>query len=182
MDRFQIGDEQLLRFYQLKTINPTHSWAQDSSKLNNEEATSNELGVETSFDILKDFKYGNQISIDKESRAYLNDESLSYIRDPLNGQEMSKELQHLPNDSMRLNYLVNSKQFNVKAFLRDMHKQDSFNDLNNSLDRLDSDIQDQSIHLKQLVGKNFTKYVKIKNKLDQIYKEFDEKTNEKKPM
>lgn len=81
MDRFQIGDEQLLRFYQLKTINPTHSWAQDSSKLNNEEATSNELGVETSFDILKDFKYGNQISIDKESRAYLNDESLSYIRD-----------------------------------------------------------------------------------------------------
>ncbi|CAI4346829.1 CQI_4a_G0010400.mRNA.1.CDS.1 [Saccharomyces cerevisiae] len=179
MDRFQIGDEQLLRFYQLKTINPTHSWAQDSSKLNNEEATSNELGVETSFDILKDFKYGNQISIDKESRAYLNDESLSYIRDPLNGQEMSKELQHLPNDSMRLNYLVNSKQFNVKAFLRDMHKQDSFNDLNNSLDRLDSDIQDQSIHLKQLVGKNFTKYVKIKNKLDQIYKEFDEKTNEK---
>ena len=38
MDRFQIGDEQLLRFYQLKTINPTHSWAQDSSKLNNEKA------------------------------------------------------------------------------------------------------------------------------------------------
>ncbi|CAI4058344.1 hypothetical protein SKDZ_04G3790 [Saccharomyces kudriavzevii ZP591] len=179
MDRFQVDDEELLQFYQLKTVNPTHSWAHDSSKLNNEEATTNEIGMESSFDILKDFKYGNQISIDKESKAYLNDESLSYIKDPLNGQEMSKELQHLPNNSTRLKYLVNSKQFNVKAFLRDMHKQDSFNDLNNSLDKLDSDIQDQSVNLKQLVGNNFTKYVKIKNKLDQIYKEFDEKTNEK---
>ncbi|EJS42334.1 sec5p [Saccharomyces arboricola H-6] len=179
MDKFQVGEEELLQFYQLKTINPTHSWVQDSSKLNNDETANNEIGMESSFDILKDFKYGNQISIDKESKAYLNNESLSYIKDPLNGQEMSKELQYLPHDSTRLKYLVNSKQFNVKAFLRDMHKQDSFNDLNNSLDKLDSDIQDQSIYLKQLVGKNFTKYVKIKNKLDQIYKEFDEKTNEK---
>lgn len=181
MDNFQVSDEDLLQFYQLKTINPTRSWVQDSSKLNNDEATTTEFGTESSFDILKDFKYGNQISIDKESKAYLNDEALSYIRDPLSGQEMSKELQYwnFPNDSTRLKYLVNSKQFNVKAFLRDMHKQDSFNDLNNSLDKLDNDIQVQSGNLTQLIGKNFTKYVKIKNKLDQIYKEFDEKTNEK---
>ena len=83
MDNFQVSDEDLLQFYQLKTINPTRSWVQDSSKLNNDEATTTEFGTESSFDILKDFKYGNQISIDKESKAYLNDEALSYIRDPL---------------------------------------------------------------------------------------------------
>lgn len=98
--------------------------------------------------------------------------------DPLTNEPMSEKLNQLgvatgASDAV-LKYLINSKKFNVKSFLRDIHNLDSFSDLSNELDNLDQLIQVQSGDMKNLVEENFTKYVRIKNRLDKIYNQFGE--------
>lgn len=106
------------------------------------------------------------------------DPSLSNVSDPLNDQKMLPLLDRLGiPEHDRLKYLINSKRFDVKAFLRDIHKTDSFEQLSSSLDNLDKTLESQSEELKELVQTNFTRYVRIKNRLDEIYEQFSEKSN-----
>ncbi|QLL31932.1 hypothetical protein HG536_0C00990 [Torulaspora globosa] len=178
MVSFQTSDEQLLEFYQLKSLNPMTSWDQDSSVLVD---LAKWEGVEpdagNSYDILKDLLLQHQQMNALEAALSSKDLSLDDICDPLSNQQMLPLLDKLgiPEED-RLKYLINSKKFDAKAFLRDVHSADTFEHLSQSLDNLDKSLQVQSEDLKGLVQANFARYVRIKNRLDQIYEQFSEKS------
>lgn len=178
MISFQASDDELLDFYHLKTLDPTTSWEQDSSLLLD---LSKWEGVKpdssNSYDILKDLLLQQQQTNALEAALSLKESSLDSISDPLNNQKMLPLLNKLGiPEHQRLKYLINSKKFDVKAFLRDIHDTDTFEHLSRSLDNLDKTLEGQSEELKDLVQSNFTKYVRIKNRLDQIYEQFSEKS------
>lgn len=173
----QISDEQLEDFYHLKTVDPTTSWREDSSLLVDLTKWRDvEPDATNSYDILRDLLLQQQHTAERETA--LKDTSLNNVSDPLNDQKMLPLLDKLgiPKQD-RLKYLINCKSFNVKAFLRDVHNTDSFEQLSSSLDNLDKTLEGQSEELKELVQSNFTRYVRIKNRLDQIYEQFSEKSN-----
>ncbi|SJM87913.1 related to Exocyst complex component SEC5 [Zygosaccharomyces bailii] len=174
MDPFGTSEEQLLEFYHLKTLEPHTSWKQDSSLDFNLERWQNvSPDADNSYDILKDLLYQQQQTYEREVAMNMNDAAMSNVADPLNNKMMLPLLNklHIPQKE-KLKYLVNTKKFNVKMFLRDIHNKDSFDDLSRSLDILDKTLESQSEELKDLVQNNFTKYVRIKNRLDQIYEQF----------
>ncbi|CCD26972.1 exocyst subunit SEC5 NDAI_0J00800 [Naumovozyma dairenensis CBS 421] len=187
MDPFAIDEDTLKEFYNLKTLNPTTSWEHDSSNLIDLTKWQDiSPTTDNSYDILKDLISQQQSSTKREIDRYLNDSStlLKNTTDPLTTEQMITKLNN-SNISLDksgsdkfLHYLINSKEFNVKEFLRDIHNKDSFDDLTKSLDNLDQLIQFQSNDLKSLVQLNFTKYVKIKNRLDQIYNQFSTTTTQ----
>lgn len=179
MNNFDITDNKLQDCYNLKTLDPSESWEQDSRLLINldkwQGISPNE---DNSYEILKDLLIQQQNTNALETALSLNDASLNHVRDPLNNERMLPLLEQLGiPEHDRLKYLINSKKFDVKAFLREIHKRDSFEDLSYSLDNLDKTLQEQSQDLNELVQMNFTKYVRIKNRLDQIYEQFSEKSN-----
>lgn len=116
--------------------------------------------------------------------ALNNDPSLlTKITDPLNNEPMLPLLERLgissngtvgPKGERLTTYLINSKNFNARKFLGDIHSTDTFEGLNQSLNNLDRIIESQAGDLQYLVQNNFTNYVKIKNRLNQIYDEFSE--------
>ncbi|CDF89236.1 ZYBA0S03-12420g1_1 [Zygosaccharomyces bailii CLIB 213] len=174
MDPFGASEEQLLEFYHLKTLEPHTSWKQDSSLDFNLERWQNvSPDADNSYDILKDLLYQQQQTYEREVAMNMNDAAMSNVADPLNNKMMLPLLNklHIPQKE-KLKYLVNTKKFNVKMFLKDIHNKDSFDDLSRSLDILDKTLESQSEELKDLVQNNFTKYVRIKNRLDQIYEQF----------
>lgn len=177
MSAFQVSDEQLLDLYHLKTLDPSTSWQEDSSLLVDlSRWRETEPNASDSYDILRDLVLQQQHSNKRETA--LMDPSLSNVSDPLNDQKMLPLLDRLGiPEHDRLKYLINSKRFDVKAFLRDIHKTDSFEQLSSSLDNLDKTLESQSEELKELVQTNFTRYVRIKNRLDEIYEQFSEKSN-----
>lgn len=174
MDPFGTSEEQLLEFYHLKTLEPHTSWKQDSSLDFNLEKWQNvSPDADNSYDILKDLLYQQQQTYEREVAMNMNDAAMSNVADPLNNKMMLPLLNKLHiAQKEKLKYLVNTKKFNVKMFLRDIHNRDSFDDLSRSLDILDKTLESQSEELKDLVQNNFTKYVRIKNRLDQIYEQF----------
>ena len=145
-----------------------------------------------SYEILKDLvnkqqiinNYGNSTN---NSKVDGNDTQIGQyfqdVRDPLNQKHLLKDLIsnnsliHNNNDNNIRPYLINQKSFDVKKFLKDIHSADTFQDLTKSLDDLNLDLQSQSVDLQSLVEKNFIKYVKIKNRLDSIYKQFYQNTS-----
>ncbi|AQZ17504.1 SEC5 (YDR166C) [Zygosaccharomyces parabailii] len=174
MDPFGTSEGQLLEFYHLKTLEPHTSWKQDSSLDFNLEKWQNvSPDADNSYDILKDLLYQQQQTYEREVAMNMNDAAMSNVADPLNNKMMLPLLNklHIPQKE-KLKYLINTKKFNVKMFLRDIHNKDSFDDLSRSLDILDKTLESQSEELKDLVQNNFTKYVRIKNRLDQIYEQF----------
>lgn len=178
MVSFQASEDQLLDFYHLKSLDPGTSWEQDSTVLVDlSKCEGVEPDANNSYDILKDLLLQQQQTNALEAALSLKDLSLDSITDPLSNQKMLPLLDKLriPQDE-RLKYLINSKKFDVKAFLRDVHNTDTFEHLSQSLDNLDKSLQRQSEELKDLVQSNFAKYVRIKNRLDQIYEQFSEKS------
>lgn len=174
MDPFGASEEQLLEFYHLKTLEPHVSWKQDSSlDLSLEKWQNVSPDADNSYDILKDLLHQQQQTYEREAAINMNDAAMSNVPDPLNNKMMLPLLNRLQiPQKEKLKYLVNTKKFNVKMFLKDIHNKDSFEDLSRSLDILDKTLEGQSEELKDLVQNNFTKYVRIKNRLDQIYEQF----------
>ncbi|CAL9731368.1 exocyst complex component Sec5p [Monosporozyma unispora] len=196
MNPFDYQEADLQAFYNLKDLNPTESWNQDSivqfdlSKWNNrKEPAATDAGEKTiepsldsdtsSYEILKNLIHQQQTINNKVHGHGNQDDTLSNleeVKDPLKNNQLMKSI--IPaqfNNSQNIkHYLINQKEFDVKKFLRDIHSKDTFDDLTHSLDNLDYDIQSQSSHLQILVENNFTKYVKIKNRLDSIYKQFSD--------
>ncbi|CCH62398.1 hypothetical protein TBLA_0H01100 [Henningerozyma blattae CBS 6284] len=179
MDPFAYSQEDIQDFYNLKSLNPSSSWNEDSTNLIDLSKWQDSIPMpERSYEILKDLAQQQQSVSDKQAAQYLTNDSLKSITDPLSNEKMLTLLEnhHVPDDK-KLNYLINSKNFNVKAFLRDIHNTDSFETLSSSLDSLDYSLQQQSDALKNLVQQNFAKYVRVKNRLDQIYGQFSDENN-----
>ena len=194
---FQYTRSDLQKFYNLKDLNPVDSWTHDSiiqfdfNKFNNHTINGGGLSKftnwdsdSTTYEILKDLVDKQQIingdnNSSMEHRREEIENSLGDVKDPLNQKHLLKDLisDNLSSPQCIDSYLINQKSFDVKKFLRDVHSGDTFQELTDSLDRLNLDLQAQSVDLQNLVEKNFIKYVKIKNRLDSIYKQFHQNTS-----
>lgn len=174
MDPFGVSEGNLLEFYHLKTLEPHTSWRNDSSvDFNLEKWQNTSPDADNSYDILKDLLNQHQKTYEKEAAQNMDEAAMSNVADPLSNRMMLPLLNKLQiPQKEKLKYLVNTKKFNAKVFLKDIHNRDSFEDLTRSLDILDKTLERQSDDLKDLVQTNFTKYVRVKNRLDQIYEQF----------
>lgn len=181
MDLLQVQDAELEAYYNLNTLNPTESWNHNSiAQWDTQQLPV--LNEENSYAVLKLLMDQQQMTNLQETNTVSPENlNLNYVRDPLNvndNENLLKVLQNCKGNDDVLKYLINNKKFDVKRFLRDVHSRDTFDDLTRSLDSLDNSIQLQTNDLKILVQDNFNKYVKIKNKLDQVYKQFSKNSLE----
>ncbi|CCK68166.1 exocyst subunit SEC5 KNAG_0A04980 [Huiozyma naganishii CBS 8797] len=192
MNPFSFDESSLMEFYDLKTLNPTNSWTQDSTAVYNLEKWAVQTpDMVNSYNVLKDLMDQEQQQQGLNGMSETDEREikrqLEIVDDPLrHSVKIIQLIDTLPpsevtNVADLTQYLINNKNFNVKKFLGDIHNKDSFTELSQSLDILDQDIQNQANDLKRLVQENFTKYVKIKNRLDQIYKQFLDNVNAKDP-
>ncbi|AMD19004.1 HBR103Cp [Eremothecium sinecaudum] len=147
---FAFDDATLRTFYLLRSLNPRTDWKTDT------------LDIDST-----------------DTQAENNQYNAAHIPDPLNPQiSMQKACKGLSlKPEVQYRYLINSNRFNSKLFLRDVHKDDTFEQLSNALDILDASLKEQSEDLKTLVQKNFVRYVRCKSNLDQIYDKFDRRMN-----
>lgn len=181
MSGFQMDANILQDFYNLKTLDPQTSWEEDSSHIYDLSKWQQTVpNSDNSYEVLKDLMTQQKRITEEKNASNASNGALSKLTDPLNNEFIVSLLDqlHIKSKSERAQYLINSKQFNVNMFLRDVHNKDSFEDLNHSLNNLDSIIDDQSNDLKMLVQDNFTNYVKIKNRLDKIYNQFTKNVDE----
>ncbi|KAG0664186.1 hypothetical protein C6P45_000671 [Maudiozyma exigua] len=181
MNKIQLDAETLEDFYNLKTLDPHTSWKDDSNYVFNLNRWNDvTLDADNSYDALKDLISQQKKFNEQKSSTNSGVELQGQLRDPLNNELIMNTLQqlHLNQKSDIAPFMINNKKFNVNRFLRDVHNKDTFDDLSQSLNNLDSIIEDQSDDLKILVQNNFTSYVKIKNRLDKIYNQFAKNVNE----
>lgn len=70
-------------------------------------------------------------------------------------------------------YMISSKTFQPRTFLRDVHSDTTFANLESSLRYLERSLADQSDALRGLVEHNYDRFVKSKAGLDSVYDQFD---------
>ncbi|CAG8621305.1 2618_t:CDS:10, partial [Ambispora leptoticha] len=76
----------------------------------------------------------------------------------------------------RTQFLVGTKSFNPKLFLRKVHQDTSFNDLLIGANQLRNTLDQKSEALKNLVQDNFDRFVSAKNTIDTVYNEMKSKS------
>lgn len=74
----------------------------------------------------------------------------------------------------RSKYLVSSPDFSPQLFLRDVHREASYDNLRVALDYLESSIVNRSEDLRNLVERDYEHFVKSKQVLDTLLKQIDE--------
>ncbi|CAH00914.1 exocyst subunit SEC5 [Kluyveromyces lactis] len=173
---FDVSEDQLLQFYHLNSLNPSTSWKDDSTLIYQlEDGQWEQDNLETSYAVLNDLlQQEHEFNRKKGSGANSERED---VEDPLNpstpAMELLRRVSNDPSSNNSHEYLISSKSFKPKLYLKKVHPQDTFEQLTKSLDVLDKSLQEQSYELKQLVQTNFAKYVRSKSNLDHIYKRFD---------
>ncbi|CAB4255666.1 similar to Saccharomyces cerevisiae YDR166C SEC5 Essential 107kDa subunit of the exocyst complex (Sec3p, Sec5p, Sec6p, Sec8p, Sec10p, Sec15p, Exo70p, and Exo84p) [Maudiozyma barnettii] len=183
MSSLQLNEETLEDFYNLKTLDPQTSWEEDSNYVFNLSKWNNVVpDSDNSYDVLKDLIAQQKMFNEQKNSNASKVKSQDRLRDPLNNEYIANSLQQLnvKHETEIATYMINDKKFIVNKFLRDVHNKDTFEDLNQSLNNLNSIIEDQSHDLKTLVQDNFTSYVKIKNRLDKIYNQFAQNVTDNK--
>ncbi|CAG8604734.1 2351_t:CDS:10 [Ambispora gerdemannii] len=76
----------------------------------------------------------------------------------------------------RTQFLVGTKSFNPKLFLRKVHQDTSFNELLTGANQLRNTLDQKSEALKNLVQDNFDRFVSAKNTIDTVYNEMKSKS------
>ncbi|KAL6945241.1 hypothetical protein ACO0QE_002690 [Hanseniaspora vineae] len=180
MSAFFKNEQSLLDVYGLASNNPKGKWAEcstfsDLSKpLVELEKDGSKMTTEQAHDILNElgkFERRNVSTTGEGNSAGINTDTPPFIDiDPLDGHQISDRL---PNIKDPMLYSINSTKFNPKLFLQNVHSKDSFEQFTKYLDTLDSDLNHQSSDLRKFVHSNFTRYVRSKNNLDNIYEQFN---------
>ena len=182
MSAFFKNEQNLLDVYGLASSNPKGKWTECSTFANLSkpligfETDGSKMTTEQAHDILNELgrlekkkKSGSKTG--KGRSTEMNTDSPPFVDiDPLDGNQISNRV---PNMSDPLLYSINSTKFNPKLFLQNVHSNDSFEQFTKYLDTLDSDLNYQSSDLKKFVHSNFTRYVRSKNNLDNIYEQFN---------
>lgn len=156
-------DEELLKAYQLKTLNP-QSWENDSDEVNPTNPILNkDINDEDNYALLL-----NIVNQDSDLQGVHN------AVDPLNPNKTIAQVAHERSlgDSDLSKLSINSKQFNSKQFLKFIHKKDSFAELSESLNILEGSIVEKNKELRLLVEKEFLRFVRSKSSLDGILSQF----------
>lgn len=158
-------EDEILKQYQLTTLNPS-SW--DSCTV-----------------------YSHSIADDSTLtyKQQLEDVIIDDIRnkpdlidpiDALNPKRKIKNILHergmneIPNEEI-LKLSIGSKSFNSKIYLKLIHKDDSFNELINSLNSLEKSIEYQNNELKLLIQQEYLRFVRSKTLLDDVLNQFQKK-------
>lgn len=180
---FEVEPEKMLELYNLNQLeirdDDTNDWNAVSTIQYDLSGWQEKSRLEEKpYELLSELIAQQQLQSHQEAMSQGND--VSTVADPLDGQLMLHKLQILQvSADQQPQYLINNKNFDAIMFLRSLHNRDTFEDLARNLDTLDRDLQMQSRDLQQLVQANFTRYVKIKSRLDQIYESFSEGDAEK---
>ncbi|CDK28217.1 unnamed protein product [Kuraishia capsulata CBS 1993] len=166
-------DSELLRFYQIRTLNP-NSWARDNQAVDFAYPETDDPASDEYFSLLPQLM--NTDANDRSDYA-IGDSSLDYM-DPLGFHEsivdelIDRDVVESTRDPARLKYLIGSKSFNPKLFLKTIHNDKSFDQLNSALGYLDSEMQKRNKDLRQIVELEFSSFIKAKGSLDNIYTQF----------
>ncbi|ODV63849.1 exocyst subunit SEC5 ASCRUDRAFT_67911 [Ascoidea rubescens DSM 1968] len=166
-------DDTLLKFYQLSTLSP-QSW-DDSISADFSYSELDFRDVDKAAVLLKkltdDQKSIQFLVADEPDPLGYYDSTIDILRQKNILATSSVDELNRIND-IKQKFFISSKNFNTKLFLKTLHNNDSFNQLNNSLDYLESSIAKQSEELKYLVQKEFARFVKAKSSLDRVFEEF----------
>jgi exocyst complex component 2 len=76
--------------------------------------------------------------------------------------------------NVRARYLISSTKFSPKLFMRDVHLDATYNNLVNSLDYLEKSVAKRSEALRDLVEKDYDRFVKSKSLLDDVLKHIED--------
>lgn len=156
-------EEEILKAYQLKTLNP-QSWEEDSDEINPTNPITD-----------KDFNDGDSYAlllsiVNKDSDLQEVHNALDPLNPHITIQQVARERNLNGNDLSK--FSINSKQFNSKQFLKFIHKDDSFSQLSESLNILEGSIVERNKELRLLVEREFLRFVRSKSSLDGILSQF----------
>ncbi|CCH41547.1 Exocyst complex component [Wickerhamomyces ciferrii] len=155
-------EEELLRTYELKTLNPV-SWEEDT-----EENLSNPIISKGVSDEETYAAFLNVVNQDPDERIVQN--SVDPLNPQMNIQQSARQRNIGVDDLSK--FSINSKQFNSKQFLKFIHSDDSFSQLSESLNILESSISEKNLELRTLVESEFLRFVRSKSSLDGILSQF----------
>jgi exocyst complex component 2 len=166
---YNVGEEDLLKFYNIKTLQPKSKSDLNISEISqfNAEQLQN-LSTDEQFTILSKL-----INPATEERNYsLNNRD---VEDPLkgNGTDIIKNLIdqgviQSPHDPELNRYLISSQKFNPNQFLTVVHQNTPINELVTSLDFLERNIQSQTNELREVIDANFIKFINCKQAIDNV--------------
>lgn len=156
-------EEQLLDAYGLQTLDP-RSWA-DSIDMPDSSAPAQQDEDEEGFRLLVE--------------AVNRDANHAGIRDPEDplcpGKKVTQALRERSiTDHDILKFSIGSKQFNSKLFLKFIHKDDSFQELKQSLNYLEQSIEHKNVELKGLIDHEYLRFVRSKSALDGVLQQFQQ--------
>lgn len=176
---FNVGDEELLQFYHLKTLSPHTSWKDDSTFVFELQDKQWEVDtLETSYAVLNDLlQQEHEFNLQKGTGKLASEQMMDPLDPSMSATDALRALNLKQTSPDTPKYLINSKSFNPKLYLKHIHADATFEELTQSLDKLDRSLEDQSEELKLLIEANFAKYVRSKSNLDNIYSHFDKLIN-----
>lgn len=96
------------------------------------------------------------------------------FHDSIMDELLDKDIINSTRSAAVMKYLVDSKAFNPRLFLSQIHSDKSFKELSRSLDFLEEDLLSTQDELKRIVKSEHYGFIRSKNALDQIYKQFEE--------
>ncbi|KAH3666705.1 hypothetical protein WICMUC_005522 [Wickerhamomyces mucosus] len=158
-------DQEILDFYQLKTLNP-QSW--DDTKIPTNSISKHKSINEQSYLSEND---GLKLLLG------LVNEDLNVNENPTDPLNPKILIRQVIKDKDYLKFSINSKQFNSKQFLKIIHKDDSFEELSKSLNILENSIVEKNKELKSLIENEFIKFLRSKSSLDDVLKQFIDSQN-----
>jgi exocyst complex component 2 len=158
-------EQDILDQYQLRTADP-NLWEEDSFYVHSTESEENRPYTQLLEEVTKD--------------DVKNTPSLTDPIDPLNPRRTIKQVlrqrgAESTDEESLLKLSIASKSFNSKVFLKLIHKDDSFDQLVESLNLLENSIEQQNQQLKGLIQREFLRFVRSKSSLDDILLQFQEK-------
>lgn len=166
---YNVGEDDLLKFYNIKTLQPKSKNDLNiarNSQFNPEQLEG--LGADEQFTILS--KLINP-AIDEPSQGFNNVD----VQDPLRGggTDVIRSLLDQgvilgPHDPELNRYLISSQKFNASQFLTVVHQDTPINELVKSLNFLEHNIQSQSNELREVIDANFIKFVNCKQAIDNV--------------
>ncbi|BFZ60508.1 Exocyst complex component S5 [Saitoella coloradoensis] len=161
----------ILRKYNLDSLEP-HHW-KDSSRP--KPASSN-----SAYGTRRASRY--EVLQQEEDPATETDELLQDDSDPLGMVDSvsnalrRKGVQIDTDPKVRAQFMITSKTFQPRTFLRDVHANASYSELRTGQDWLQHSIEQRRDDVKELVGQNFDRFVTAKSTIDDVYQDMKSAT------
>ncbi|AOA64124.1 Exocyst complex component [Komagataella phaffii CBS 7435] len=168
-----MNTDEILSFYRLKSTNP-QSWNRDVVDLEFNYPESEKIA--DNLDLLKrliDHETSTKTIQDPKNNNKLNTEDPLGFRASVLDELIDNEVIDDTRDDKKFDYLISSHRFKPDLFLRNVHPSLSASDLKQGLSYLEHDVKSKNKDLQLQIESEFLVYIKSKNSLDRIFKQFD---------